>query len=180
MMVGASEPSHSVTSVAHQAPPSMGFSRRRILEWVAISSSRGSSWSRDWTHISCIARNILCHWATWEARICEYRTIKNGARLLQAPGHSIFLNRSIQNLVFIIFLLKAPYFLYNADLTLNSQPASLASLTRIFSRRHITAILISATLDSTSARCLEGSWSSNVINTKHQNIKRKRKKCGSK
>ena len=25
----------------------------RILEWVAISSSRGSSWSRDWTHISC-------------------------------------------------------------------------------------------------------------------------------
>ena len=26
----------------------------RILEWVAISSSRGSSPPRDWTHISCI------------------------------------------------------------------------------------------------------------------------------
>ena len=27
----------------------------RILEWVAISFSRGSSWPRDWTHISSIA-----------------------------------------------------------------------------------------------------------------------------
>ena len=27
----------------------------RILEWVAISSSRGSSWRRDGTHVSCIA-----------------------------------------------------------------------------------------------------------------------------
>ena len=27
----------------------------RILEWVAISFSRGASWPRDWTHITCIA-----------------------------------------------------------------------------------------------------------------------------
>ena len=27
----------------------------RILEWVAIFCSRGSSWSRDWTHVSCIS-----------------------------------------------------------------------------------------------------------------------------
>ena len=27
----------------------------RILEWIAISFSRGSSWPRDCTHISCIA-----------------------------------------------------------------------------------------------------------------------------
>ena len=39
----------------------------RILEWVAISSSRVSSRSRDWTRISCIGRRILYHWATWEA-----------------------------------------------------------------------------------------------------------------
>ena len=31
----------------------------RILEWVAISSSRGSSRPRDQTHISCIGRRIL-------------------------------------------------------------------------------------------------------------------------
>ena len=27
----------------------------RILEWVAISSAKGSSWPRDWTRISCIS-----------------------------------------------------------------------------------------------------------------------------
>ena len=26
----------------------------RILEWVAMPSSRGSSWPRDWTHVSCL------------------------------------------------------------------------------------------------------------------------------
>ena len=30
-----------------------------ILEWVAMPSSRGSSWSRDWTRISCIADRFL-------------------------------------------------------------------------------------------------------------------------
>ena len=40
------------------------------LEWVVISSSRGSFWPRDHTCISCfscIGRRILYHWATWEA-----------------------------------------------------------------------------------------------------------------
>ena len=47
-----------------------GISQARILEWVAISSSRGSSRSRDWTHVSCIpciAGRFFIHWATWEA-----------------------------------------------------------------------------------------------------------------
>ena len=42
----------------------------RILEWVAVSFSRGSSRPRDWTcvsWISCIGRWSLWHWATWEA-----------------------------------------------------------------------------------------------------------------
>ena len=33
----------------------------RILEWVAMSSSRGSSPHRDQTQVSCIARQILYH-----------------------------------------------------------------------------------------------------------------------
>ena len=41
-----------------------GLLQARILEWVAMSFSRGSSWPRDWTHISCIGRWILHHWAT--------------------------------------------------------------------------------------------------------------------
>ena len=44
-----------------------GISQTRILEWVAISSSRGSSQLRDQTCVSCIGRWILDHWATWEA-----------------------------------------------------------------------------------------------------------------
>ena len=44
-----------------------GIFQVRILEWVAISFSRQSSWPRDWTCISCITRWILYHWATWEA-----------------------------------------------------------------------------------------------------------------
>ena len=41
----------------------------RILEWVAISFSRGSSWPRDWTHISRIAGRHFTVWATREAPI---------------------------------------------------------------------------------------------------------------
>ena len=44
-----------------------GISQARILEWVAISSSRVSSHSRDLT--SCICRQILYHWTTREAPI---------------------------------------------------------------------------------------------------------------
>ena len=39
-----------------------GISQARILWWVAISFSRGSSQSREQTHVSC--RQILYHWAT--------------------------------------------------------------------------------------------------------------------
>ena len=44
-----------------------GISQARILEWLFISFSRGSSWTRDWTHVSCIAGRILYHWATSDA-----------------------------------------------------------------------------------------------------------------
>ena len=40
----------------------------RILEWVFISFSRGYSWPRDRTFISCAGRQALYHWATWETR----------------------------------------------------------------------------------------------------------------
>ena len=47
-----------------------GIFQARILEWVAISFSRGFSWHRDQTRISCVLcidRQILYHCATWEA-----------------------------------------------------------------------------------------------------------------
>ena len=45
-----------------------GISQARILQWVAMSLSRGSSQSRDWSCISCIGRQILCYRATREAQ----------------------------------------------------------------------------------------------------------------
>ena len=45
-----------------------GILQARILEWVAISCSRGSSWTRDQTHISsahCTGRRMLYHCTTW-------------------------------------------------------------------------------------------------------------------
>ena len=44
-----------------------------ILEWSAISFSRGSFQPRDWTHVSyvsCIGRRILYHCTTWEGSPC--------------------------------------------------------------------------------------------------------------
>ena len=32
-----------------------GIFQTRVLEWVAVSFSRGPSWPRDWTQVSCIA-----------------------------------------------------------------------------------------------------------------------------
>ena len=48
-----------------------GISQVRILEWVAISSSRGSSWPRYRTCVSCTGRQFLQHWVTREALMCR-------------------------------------------------------------------------------------------------------------
>ena len=54
-------------TAACQAPLSMGTLRARVLGWVAMPSSRGSSQPRDRTcisYVSCISRQILyyqCH-----------------------------------------------------------------------------------------------------------------------
>ena len=62
------------TLQTHESSPSGSSAhavfQARILEWVAISSSRGSSQPRDQTCVSCISctdRQIHCSWATWEA-----------------------------------------------------------------------------------------------------------------
>ena len=41
--------------------PIPGILQARTLEWVAVSSSRGSSQPRDQTCVSCIGRQILYH-----------------------------------------------------------------------------------------------------------------------
>ena len=43
-----------------------GIFQARVLEWVAISFSRGSSWPRDRPQVSCIAGRRFTLWATRE------------------------------------------------------------------------------------------------------------------
>ena len=45
-------------TVACQAPLSLGNLQARVLEWVAMPSSRGSSQSKDQTQVSCIYQLI--------------------------------------------------------------------------------------------------------------------------
>ena len=60
----------------NSSPPSSSvheISQSRMLEWVAISFSKGSSQLRDRIPISCIGRQILYPWATREAPELEVR-----------------------------------------------------------------------------------------------------------
>ena len=54
--------------VQAQAPLSMRILQARILEWVAMPSSRGSSQPKDQTQVSCIAGRFFINWATREAQ----------------------------------------------------------------------------------------------------------------
>ena len=90
-----SELSESESEVAQSCPTlcdpvdcsPLGFSihgilQARILEWVAISFSRGSSWSRDQTQVSCIAGRCFNLWATREAHHPGGSMMQSGLELL--------------------------------------------------------------------------------------------------
>ena len=49
----------------------LGIFQARVLEWVVISFSRGSSQPRDQTQVSCIAGRRFTVWATREAQLSE-------------------------------------------------------------------------------------------------------------
>ena len=53
-----------------------GISQARILEWVVISFSRGSSQPRDRAWVTCIGTWIVYRWATWEAHRDYHLAIK--------------------------------------------------------------------------------------------------------
>ena len=55
-------------AVAYQASSVHGILQARILEWVAISFSSGSSWSRDQNQVSRIVGRCFNLWATREAQ----------------------------------------------------------------------------------------------------------------
>ena len=50
-----------------------GISQARILKWVAVSFSRGSSQLMNRTYVSFIGRQILYHCATWKTPVYIYQ-----------------------------------------------------------------------------------------------------------
>ena len=62
----------------------MGFSAR-IQEWVAISTSRGSSWPKDWTHLSYIS---CIGWQVSLPLAPPGKPINHGISGLRLPPHS--------------------------------------------------------------------------------------------
>ena len=77
-----------------------------ILEWVAISYSRGSFWLRNQTHvsyISCISRWILYQCTIWEAlNIQGTKLKKSGAKI----GNQVFQNSYYFHYTYFFFLLQ--------------------------------------------------------------------------
>ena len=70
-----------------------GILQATILEWVAMSFSRGSSWPRNCTQISCNDRQILDHWVTREGCIlklytCSYTCVYIVSSIVQF-SHSV-------------------------------------------------------------------------------------------
>ena len=53
-----------------------GILQVRMLEWVAIPSSRGSSQPRDQTQVSCISGRFFTIWATREAQRLKWGNLK--------------------------------------------------------------------------------------------------------
>ena len=70
-----------------------GILQARILEWVAIPSSRGSSRPRDWTQVSCTAGRFFTIWTTvvWS----KWVWLQNSQKVSSSPplnhpyGHSL-------------------------------------------------------------------------------------------
>ena len=62
----------------------LGILQARILEWVAVPFSRGSSQPRDQTHVSCIAGRFFTDWPSREVPVYMYHIFIHSS----VDGHS--------------------------------------------------------------------------------------------
>ena len=97
-----------------------GILQARILEWVAISSSRGSSWPRDRAHIFCTSCTVADSSAEPPEKppslcVCvRISLFSKDVRFLWVPDH-IFITSLICNLVLRASVLKTPYLIRFVD-----------------------------------------------------------------
>ena len=85
-----------------------GIFQPRVLKRIAISFSRGSSWPRDRTRVSCIAGGFFTNWAIREAHegqsgllsLPMYGGIPSKMTLTETPG--IIFDQMVQSSQYII------------------------------------------------------------------------------
>ena len=77
--------------------PVHGIYQARILEWVAFPFSRGSSQSKDQTHISCIAGGFFTIWATKTPGTVSRDPLTVALQGVQVKTHA-FRNMTLKNL----------------------------------------------------------------------------------
>ena len=129
-----------------------GIFQARVLEWVAIFSSRGSSWARDWTYISsisCTDMLFLYHWATWEALFEDVVAIYYLFETFQCNfkhfGHT-YTNRHLCTLT------KLYWACLFCELPEKWEPTSLSGVWNLRSHLGRNTILISKVEDDLSRR----------------------------
>ena len=86
---------------AHQASLSMGILQARILEKVAMPSSRGSSWPRNWIGVSCIAGGFFTSRATREVHVPDVITTTywQYSYIVQYTLIAYFINKNLYLLI---------------------------------------------------------------------------------
>ena len=72
-----------------------GNLQARILEWVAFPFSRGSSWARNQTQVSCIAGRFFTNWAIKEAPQREASPPTGRRYLPSSYSHPVFVPHPI-------------------------------------------------------------------------------------
>ena len=92
-----------------------GILHARKLEWVGISSCRGSSWPRDWTRVSCITGRFFTVWAqealtlrlTWSTGPDMIH--KSGMMMIYTLGvTNVIMQTHVKNFSFVILRLMWP------------------------------------------------------------------------
>ena len=83
-----------------------GLLQARIVEQVAISFSRVSSWPRDWTQVSCIAGRFFTVWAsrqpqTWNC-VPDKKSSVRGPPLWSMERGTLAVKESGRNSVFVV------------------------------------------------------------------------------
>ena len=117
------------TDCSSPSTPVHGISQARILEWVAIPSSRGSSWSRNQICFSCIEDSLLHHKhflhcrATREAPSWHIYTLLYSIKILMVLEEDKYLTIRFTFILLSIWIGKGWLFHEVIDKLLKSQLA---------------------------------------------------------